>query len=296
MNACDPVRVFVKGEPHSSNKVKEDRWRLIFAVSIVDQLIERLLCSEQNKEEIRKWDQCPSAPGVSLSSDASLKKLYDMIMTLKADGQMAEADVTGWDWSVKEWELLEDAHMRIHLGNFTPMSARALLNRQYCASRSVYAMPDGRLRVLRGDGVQISGCYNTSSTNSRLRVFVAYLCGALWAYAMGDDCVEEYVEDARERYAALGHPLKMYVQRDEEFEFCSLINTRDGAWPVDGTKTLFKLIEQKAITPELLAQFHLELRNHPRLAEFLECVERVSQAGGQDNSKEVLHAERQNQN
>lgn len=294
MNACDPVRTFVKGEPHSTRKVKQGRWRLIFAISIVDQIIERLLCSTQNKEEIRLWDQCPSAPGISLSSDLSLKTLYDLVMKqMRSTGKMAEADVTGWDWSVKEWELLEEAIMRSHLGNFTAMCAKALYNRQVCVSRSVYAMPDGRLRVLTGDGVQLSGCYNTSSTNSRIRVLVAYLVGALWARAMGDDCVEDHVINAKEKYAELGHPLKMYVQRKDEFEFCSLIHTREGAWPVDGTKTLFKLLEQKSITPELLAQFRLEMRNSPRLAEFLTCVDRVSAAGGQDISKENLHAERQ---
>jgi hypothetical protein len=201
---------------------------------------------------------------------------------------MAEADVTGWDWSVKEWELLEDARMRAHLGSFTKMSAKALLNRQYCASRSVYAMPNGKLRVLNENGVLLSGCYLTSSTNSRLRVLVAYLIGARWAFAMGDDCVEDYVENAREKYAAYGHPLKMYVRKDRDFEFCSLINTPHGAWPVDGTKTLFRLIEQKRITEELVAQFQLEMRNSPRLEEFLACVERVSKAGGQDNPKDNL--------
>jgi hypothetical protein len=294
MNACDPVRVFVKGEPHSTKKVEQGRWRLIFAVSIVDQIIERLLCSSQNREEIRLWDKCPSAPGLSLSSDLSLKQLYDIVMELKGEGKMAEADVTGWDWSVKEWELLEDAVMRAHLGNFTKMSAKALFNRQVCASRTVYAMPDGKLRTLTGDGVLISGCYNTSSTNSRLRVLVAYLVGALWAKAMGDDCVEDFVTNATEKYAAIGHPLKMYVEKDDEFEFCSLIHTQEGAWPVDGTKTLFRLIEQKCITEELKAQFRLEMRNSPRLDEFLSCVERVSTAGGQDNLNKDLHAERQN--
>jgi hypothetical protein len=49
-NFCDPVRVFIKAEPHSTNKVNQDRWRLIFAVSVVDQIIERLLCGDQNKK------------------------------------------------------------------------------------------------------------------------------------------------------------------------------------------------------------------------------------------------------
>jgi hypothetical protein len=276
--ACDPVRVFVKDEPHSTRKITQERHRLIFAVSGVDQLVERLLCGDQNNEEIATWKTHPSAPGLGLSDDQQLDELYQQVMWM-AGGELAEADVTGWDWSVQEWELLLEADMRSDLGNFNPICRRIIKARYYCVSRSVYAMPSGRLLVLTTPGVQLSGCYNTSSTNSRLRVLIAYLIGATWAKAMGDDCVEEYIDDAKALYAALGHPLKMYVRRTDEFEFCSQKMTGEGCWPTDGTKTLYKLLEQKSITFELLAQFRNDMRNSPRLEEFLESVERVLSGG-----------------
>lgn len=277
----DPVRVFIKGEPHPTKKVAQQRWRLIFAVSIVDQVLERLLTGTQNKREIRSWFTNPSAPGLGLSDDAQLKHLYDRIIGLINGKTCAEADVTGWDWSVQEDELMEEAEQRILLGHMSPLAAKCTRVRFMCVSRSVYAMPDGTLLVLRGNGVQLSGTYCTSSSNSRIRVVCAYRVGADWAVAMGDDCVEDEVENAVEKYAELGHPLKMYESRTDSFEFCSTIFSSEGAWPVDGTKTLFRLIEQKQITPELLHQFTMEMRNHPRLEEFLECVARVK-AGGQD--------------
>lgn len=40
-NLVDPVRLFVKNEPHASSKFKTGKMRLISSVSIVDQLIER---------------------------------------------------------------------------------------------------------------------------------------------------------------------------------------------------------------------------------------------------------------
>jgi hypothetical protein len=276
---CDPVRVFVKGEPHPIRKEVTNRWRLIFAISIVDQIIERLLCTTQNKEEIKTWMDHPSAPGLGLSDDTQLDELYERVIETANGKPFAEADVSGWDWSVQEWELLHEAELRIKLGNFPLLSATCLRSRFYCVTRTVYAMPDGSLLELLSPGVQLSGCFNTSSTNSRLRVLAAYLVGAAWAIAMGDDCVEDFVADALERYAALGHPLKMYVLKTIEFEFCSNIFSKEGAWPVDGTKTLFRLLEQKNITPELLFQFRMEMRNHPRKAEFLASVERVKRAG-----------------
>jgi hypothetical protein len=278
-NYCDPVRVFIKNEPHSTNKVNQDRWRLIFAVSVVDQLIERLLCGEQNKKEISTWKTHPSAPGIGLSDDSQLAEFYTIVSNLGED--KAEADVTGFDWSVQEWELAWEAVTRIRLGNMTGSSARIMISRYHCVAHSVYAMPCGKLVMLRVPGVQLSGCYNTSSTNSRIRVLLAYLVGARWARAMGDDCVEEFIHNAKAKYALLGHPLKMYEQRSDSFEFCSQIFSPQGAWPVDGTKTLFRLIEQKTITPELIAQFTMELRNSPRLDEFLNSIARVVSAGGQ---------------
>lgn len=275
----DPVRVFVKGELHPTRKVEQERWRLIFAVSLIDQIIERLLCGNQNEHEIDTWMTHPSAPGLGLSDDLQLSSLYDRIMDLKGGSPLAEADVTGWDWSVQKWELLKEAEFRARLGRFSTTAAHCMTVRSYCLCESIYAMPDGSLLELLVGGVQKSGCYNTSSTNSRLRVFVAHLVGAEWAIAMGDDCLEQFVVDAREKYAALGHPLKMYVEKQDSFEFCSTQFTPEGAWPVDGTKTLCNILEQKRITPELLFQFSHEMRNHPRKQEFLDSVERVRRVG-----------------
>ena len=276
---CDPVRTFVKKEPHSARKLKSKRWRLIFAISLVDQLVERLFSTKQNKAEIKAWLDCPSAPGLSLTNDDDLHAIYSKIQNLAKGKPYAEADVTGWDWSVQEWELLEEAEMRCELGNFSPIAANLCRNRFVCVANSVYSMPDGRLLVLRDPGVQLSGCYNTSSTNSRVRVMCALLAGARWGYAMGDDCVEDYNEDAPARYASLGHPLKMYELRTDQFEFCSQIFTSTGAHPADGTKTLYRLLEQKAFSLELLAQFRLEMRNSPRLQQFLDSVTRTWPGG-----------------
>jgi hypothetical protein len=278
---CDPVRVFTKQEPHSTSKIRTGRMRQIFAVSIVDQLVERLLCADQNKREIALWDKIPSAPGLGLSDDNQLKGLYERIQILRGDTPAAEADIEGWDWSMKEWQMQWEAKARATLGNFSERTTLILKNRYHCVAHSVYTMPDAKLVVLKEAGVQLSGCYNTSSTNSRLRVLIAYLIGARWALAMGDDCVEDSVVDAQERYLALGHRVKMYNERTDEFEFCSNLFTDRGAWPVDGTKTLFRLLEQRKISPELIAQFRQEMRNSPRLHEFLQSVERVLTAGGQ---------------
>jgi hypothetical protein len=215
-----------------------------------------------------------------------LADLFERVELL-SEGSLAEADVTGWDWSVQEWELMFDAECRADLCGASDYTRKLFMNRERVVCNSVYALPDGTLLELLHPGVQPSGRYNTSSTNSRLRVIVAWLAGAEWAIAMGDDCLEDPVPDAEEKYLKLGHPLKFYAIKgiDDGFSFCSQVFHRKVVYPEDGTKTLYNLIEQKEITDELLFQFSMELRNSPRLAEFLESAARVRVAGrvGQNN-------------
>lgn len=274
----DALRIFIKGEPHALKKLLSKRWRLIMASSVVDQLVERVLCAAQNKKEISIWNTIPSTPGISLSDDEQLKLFHKRIMDLP--GTVAEADVTGWDWSVKEWELLLEGEMRADLCNATPWLRRIFRNRELCCARAPLCLPDGTLLEKAVPGVMPSGRYNTSSSNSRLRVAVAMLCGAEWAVAMGDDCLEQYKPDAQALYEKLGHPLKMYNERDDEFEFCSQVFTRNCVYPADGTKTLYNLLEQKTLSPELLNQFKMEMRNHPRKGEFLASVFRAFSSSG----------------
>jgi hypothetical protein len=141
----DPVRMFVKDEPHSSRKRREKRWRLISGVSLVDQLIERLLFTDQNKKEIATWTSHPSTPGLGLSDDDQLRTLYLRVKGLIGDGLAAEADVTGFDWSVKEWELKLDAEIRCDLMSANPLTRTIIMNRVHCLCNTVYGLPSGRL-------------------------------------------------------------------------------------------------------------------------------------------------------
>lgn len=155
----DPVRVFVKNEPHNKKKKADRRWRLIMSVSLVDQLVERLLFENQNNTEIKNWTTCPSKPGFGLASDTDLCTLKGSVMgfTHGDINRAAEADVSGWDWSVQEWELLADAECRIRLMDASPLMARIIRNRVLCLSRSVYVTPKGVMYAQLKYGIQLSG-------------------------------------------------------------------------------------------------------------------------------------------
>lgn len=273
----DVVRTFVKNEPHSTKKVREGRMRLIASVSLVDSLVERLLCYTQNKAEIANYTKCASQAGLGLQDEDALLAFQKRVIASSNRGKIAEADISGWDWSVQPWELRDDAEMRRRLMGAQTGSLvhRLLLMRTECLILAVLQDSGGRLYELKHQGIQLSGSFNTSSTNSRVRVYVSNLIGAEWCYAMGDDTAEDPVEGAAEKYTSLGHRVKLYQIKKRDFEFCSTDFRFSTFYPVDPTKTFYNYMSHPFRTMELKYQFEQELRGHPRTDEFLALAAKI---------------------
>nr|UHS71648.1 MAG: polyprotein P2ab [Sobemovirus sp.] len=250
---CDPVRLFVKQEPHSQAKLSEGRYRLISSVSLVDQIVERMLFGPQNKLEIAMWDRIPSKPGMGLSLDAQAKKIFRDLQLKHTQCPAYEADISGFDWTVQDWELWADVEIRISLCNAPEMLSRAMRNRFYCFMNSVFQLSDGTLIKQCNPGVMKSGSYCTSSTNSRIRCLMAELIGSPWCIAMGDDSVEGYVPDAMEKYLALGHKCKEYKPCEanglelKSVGFCSHYISKNRTYLTSWAKTLFKHLHSTSV-------------------------------------------------
>lgn len=260
---CDVVKVFIKGEPHSHKKISEGRFRIISSVSLVDQIVTRLTSMNQNKTEIKLWESCPSAPGMGLNDDG-LRVVWEVANQFSKEGIVCETDVSGWDWSVQEWELDLDADCRVGLmgEELHGLMHFFLRTHSYIVSHSVFAVSDGSLYEQVIPGGQLSGDYNTSSTNSRCRVIATM--AARWKQgiytqfsgggikAMGDDSFEIWFEGIVEALESIGHTIKMCVQRPnlENFEFCSQVFVERGvAYPVDFSKTLFRFLSHNPADP-----------------------------------------------
>lgn len=258
---CDPARVFVKNELHTRVKLIAGRYRLIMGVSIVDQLVERMLFGEQNKLEIENWEGIPSKPGMGLD-DASLKKLSKEIYSFL---DPVGADVQGFDWSVKEWELCLFAEFRAMSG--PPMYKVLCMNRLKCLADTLLVTSDGSVWLIP-PGVMKSGSYLTSAGNSFIRWMIAIVCGSKRAMAMGDDCIEEYCDDAHAKYMKLGHPLKYYKRVCGDAEFCSHIFPKDGslAYCAEPEKLFFRLMAKSLVDAEMVRElwsaFLLNVRNY----------------------------------
>lgn len=272
----DPLRMFGKrNEPHNPIKVAQRRYRQISSVSLLDSLVERMLCRMQNQAEIEDWERCPSKPGMGLH-DEGLTKIARAIQGI---ANRAEADISGFDYTVQGWELEWDARMRAQLMGASPWMERVLLNRAYCLAMGQICLSDGRSFNQLSPCFQKSGSYNTSSTNSRIRIAIAWLVGASQAIAMGDDCVETFVEGAADSYTRLGHPVKGYKAAPEEVEFCSTLFTAERAAPVRWDKLTYRLLNNVPScaedAEELLSAFVRDMRHSEELPRALDLVRAV---------------------
>jgi len=282
LGLVDPIKIFIKSEPHKLSKLQEGKLRIISNVSLVDQLIERMLCSNQNQLEISEWRNCPSKPGMGLH-DEGMQELYHGFLARQSQERIAETDVSAWDWSVPGWLLQLEGDLRQQLYGAPQHCALTVLLkfRASVIARKVFITSDGDLFSQIKPGIQASGSYLTSSSNSRMRVSLGYLIGADWVEAMGDDDVESEVPNARQLYSELGFSVKDYKRCPTGiFEFCS---TRfDGSWkgvPVQWARTLYRYLSHspaaRAANPAYRVQLLDDLRHHPEQQEIVERADIV---------------------
>jgi hypothetical protein len=276
MGLCDPIKVFIKDEPHKASKISEGRLRIISSVSLVDQIIERLLCSGQNNVEIDMWEGLQSKPGMGLH-DAGLDVLRSNIEgLLEVNGEVMCTDVSAWDWSVPEWLLRDEMEVRAILGGSQPLYTHFCRVIGMVVSRSLYVDPDGMCWDSKYHGIQNSGRYCTSSSNSRMRVMLSMMCRKLAGkspvlapfdiIAMGDDSVEVSCREAVPFFERLGFKVSMVTFHSavKGVEFCSHFFGETGAYPVSPAKTCYRFFSRPSSFQEfsdLQAQLAYYLRH-----------------------------------
>lgn len=275
-NLMDPVRVFVKHEPHKLKKLREGRVRLIMSVSIVDKFIEMILCRHLYKKEIRSWATIPSKPGIGFTPDDVEIVYLDVMSNLP----MSATDISGWDWSVDAWQIVDEAEGVIRLcDNPRNWWAHVLRATAIIETRSIYHFSDGEMVVLKYDGVVNSGKFKTSRGNSYMRVRLSDIIGSPKCLAAGDDTVEGTIIAAKAKYAKYGFEIKEYESVHDSFEFCSRVYTSEGSYPVNYEKILMNLLHNIPSNPlefrMFMTGFIDDLGNHPKFQEIITLVEQV---------------------
>lgn len=280
---CDPISVFIKNEPHTLKKIEENRERLIFNVSMIDEIIERLLSMPQIRSEIDNWNNCPSTPGISLNDHEATSSFVNKIINKTSSGKAADNDTKGFDVSVTAEMAFHEAKTKCALAGSPPdhIFSKIMMNRYYCLMLKMVVLSDGSVLIQRIPGWWPSGSFWTASSDSRIRVTGAYRIGAEWAFANGDDCVEQFIKDAVAKYLAIGLVVTDYTSRPEGFEFCSHdFYYSDGyAIPKNIVKSLYRLLSNSSKDLEtrltLISQFLSEYKLSPDINSAIDCIRHV---------------------
>lgn len=273
---CDPIRVFVKDEPHKRSKLSEGRVRLIMSVSLADKMIEMLLHRELHKLEIANWYKIPSKPGIGFTRPMNDMVFEDII----SRPNMGYADIGGWDWSCKLWLMEACAEGEIDLCVNPSEDWEKLIRLEpIIESESIYQFSDGLLVYPKFKGIVNSGKYKTSRGNSWMRVFLATMIGADYVVAAGDDTVETMVDDAKQKYLDFGWVLKDYQKVEEGFEFCSRWYQRGKSFPLNADKMLMNLCHTNPRDwveyDMFMLQFVDQLEDHPEFPELMEILKAI---------------------
>jgi hypothetical protein len=281
----DAVYTFIKDEPHKREKLDKNRLRIISGVSLVDNIIERVLFAKQNKLEIKLNAHGPFKPGMGLH-DAGQQALFAWFKKCEKRFQLCSTDVSAWDWSLPEWLINMERDYRKGVTTKHGAYARCLDVYYYGICRKVFQIPSGELFAQQVPGIQASGCYNTSSGNSHMRHMLATLVqlslgvvatGAGEGCQMGDDALERFIPGMEEAYRNFGFTVKgVSVMPRGNFSFCSTAWSDD--WrgkPESWQKTLFRFLFKNPADP-LYATYQEQLRRDLRYHEGEDLWERLA--------------------
>jgi hypothetical protein len=235
----DPLWAHIKPEPHSEKKVKEKRWRIIWAASVLDSMVTAMTSRHQDKKDIelfkgRVHGSKPTYHTLGMGHHdegiAEFGKILDRIM---AQGLAQDEDAKAWDMSVQRSWIYADAERRCH--SYKGPCHDIFCELQWCeaAANSAHCLCYGTkvVEILKA-GITGSGVLTTSGQNSFMRGWLADLCGAKDMAANGDDLVG--VGMKKEKIAEAGYVSKGVTEcksANGPVEFTSHQYTKvDGVW------------------------------------------------------------------
>jgi hypothetical protein len=273
----DPVMPFHKKEPHTKLKIAEKRFRIICAVSIVDQIVERVLGGDWAEHVKNAFPSGPIACGIGFTDEQI--QLFGEEIEATAPLRLYTDDVSGFDSMQRRELLLADNTVRERrCVNLHKLNGWRAATRIWASLKTgcTYAMPSGKLLTKTNNKrVLPSGTYETTMKQSSSKGMLAEMAGSTFHKENGDDGLEANALGRAAflaRYAALGFPLKSADEcTNTDFEFCSHRFHKRGdrwiapllTWP----KALFGLLTEANLTLEQISAVKYEMRHNAELRE-----------------------------
>ncbi len=274
MGLRDPIRIFLKREPHPERKLREGRYRMVAGLSVVDQIVERVLFSGWSERLKSEYPSLGTVIGLGFS-DQHIELITDeYLANLELYGEATTYDVSGWDRSVMPWMFDAEHEIRWTMSNKLAAPRLELAQRAWIAvsCNCPYVLPSGHLYAKICPGLMPSGSYRTSSCNSLMRLYVSMRAGARYVMCNGDDAIEFGLDDPETRYSEMGFKIRDVERTSRDhFTFCSHSYNRtvDGwtasldTWP----KALYKFFAGPMDQEQLAAFLHETRYNDPDLRE-----------------------------
>lgn len=200
----DPIRIFIKREPHSLKKKTQKRWRLIWGISLIDQAIDRILYGEMVDAALDNHDSTPNKPGFNFKY-GGVNRLVTQYETGRRTWRSFDAksfDITASGWALS---LVLELNVRLNRA-FGPARDKweALARKREQASLfGSFVFSNGVVCRKILPGIQPSGRFTTIDSNGKLMgIFRCWWdiekgvpTTSLSWLSMGDDSVQDGIDD-----------------------------------------------------------------------------------------------------
>lgn len=251
--SADPIRVFIKQEPHKRAKLQDGRLRLICAVSIVDTMVDRVCLGWLARAALSSVGKTPIMVGWSPIGGG-----YRLMSSIFGARHTRGLDMTAWDWTVPGWMLHALRQVIEELALLAPEWLIQWLRLRWEALFRDAVFQFGDQSVVRqpGWGVMKSGCYLTILLNSMGQVLLQHLAEIelglprLDYVVMGDDKTIESFDDfsAFENYIRLLGFLLKDSEITSDIHFAGFVMNAKAAWPEYTLKHVYLVTNAPLLT------------------------------------------------
>lgn len=207
--ALDPILLFIKPEPHKAKKRDLKAWRLIHSISLVDNLVARILLGGFCAHLIDNYSQVPNKAGWTPSGGGYRWMLEELGQRNRQHGMrqpFVMADKSQWDFTMQGWVveafvgLLDRLTFDVGDGGWW----RTVVLHHFAGLFHGCQLVIGNHFLQQTTyGIMKSGWYGTITFNSiaqvALHVLAAVRSGEQWKrsvpFALGDDTVQPHLKD-----------------------------------------------------------------------------------------------------
>lgn len=268
------LKVLCKNEAHKNKKLLYPGCRAIVNPPIDDELLSKLINCYMKEEVMKSWGlNQSSCLGMGRTPEDN-EKMCNIVYFAQAQGlELASSDISGFEHSIQK--EFNDAETELTIKRYgcenNEFACNLIRNTRHLERIAAYILSDGKVIAKSRNHGTASGGDMTSLGNTNKRELLAgYIVGPdCWSRENGDDNIEEYTENAVEKYASIGITVKDYVklQKDGPFEFCSAFYHKGRIKPINITKSFFHLLR----SPRNELELGLFMKDYSQHEKYEEC-------------------------